>query len=187
MWEVPSRRRDRTCCPAPGGGAAGRELAEVALQAVFLLCGAPWPSACLSPHVSFPPCSSSGDSDAECPQESALRTLAPGPWGSPASSPEPSSPESESGGPGPRPSPVSSREGSPSPPGPNWGSSLPERTLDPSCPSLLEADGTEPSFPEKEEAGEPPQPGEEVKSEGPVRTAEAGAVQPGACLTSAAG
>ncbi|XP_032208622.1 PH and SEC7 domain-containing protein 4 [Mustela erminea] len=128
-----------------------------------------------------------GDSDAECPQESALRTLAPGPWGSPASSPEPSSPESESRGPGPRPSPVSSREGSPSPQGPNWGSSLPERTLDASCPSLLEIDGAEPSFPEREEAGEPPQPGEEVKSEGPARTAEAGAVQPGVCLTSAAG
>ncbi|XP_045835346.1 PH and SEC7 domain-containing protein 4 isoform X2 [Meles meles] len=128
-----------------------------------------------------------GDSDAECPQESALCTLAPGPWGSPASSPEPSSPESESRGPGPRPSPVSSREGSPLPRGPNWGSSLPEQTLDASCPSLLETDGAEPSFPEKEEAGEPPQPGEEVKSEGPAGTAEAGAVQPGACLISAAG
>uniref|UniRef100_A0A452TSP7 Pleckstrin and Sec7 domain containing 4 n=1 Tax=Ursus maritimus TaxID=29073 RepID=A0A452TSP7_URSMA len=125
-----------------------------------------------------------GDSDAECPQESALRTLAPGPWGSPASSPEPSSPESESGGPGPRPSPVSSQEGSPQPRGPHWGSSLPEWTLDASCPSLLETDGAEPSLLEKEEAGETPHPGKEVKSEGPARTPEAGAVQPGARLTS---
>ncbi|XP_045664862.1 PH and SEC7 domain-containing protein 4 isoform X1 [Ursus americanus] len=125
-----------------------------------------------------------GDSDAECPQESALRTLAPGPWGSPASSPEPSSPESESGGPGPRPSPVSSQEGSPQPRGPHWGSSLPEWTLDASRPSLLETDGAEPSLLEKEEAGETPHPGKEVKSEGPARTPEAGAVQPGARLTS---
>ncbi|XP_030874663.1 PH and SEC7 domain-containing protein 4 isoform X1 [Leptonychotes weddellii] len=128
-----------------------------------------------------------GDSDAECPQESALRILAPGPWGSPASSPEPSSPESENRGPGPRPSPVSSREGSPKPRGPHWDSSLPERTLDASRPSLLETGGAEPRFLEKEEAGEAPQPGEEVRSEGPARTPEAGAVQPGARLTSAEG
>ncbi|XP_021553123.1 PH and SEC7 domain-containing protein 4 isoform X4 [Neomonachus schauinslandi] len=48
-------------------------------------------------------------------------------------------------------------------------------------------DGAEPRFLEKEEAGEAPQPGEEVRSEGPARTPEAGAVQPGACLTSAEG
>ncbi|XP_034515398.1 PH and SEC7 domain-containing protein 4 isoform X2 [Ailuropoda melanoleuca] len=125
-----------------------------------------------------------GDSDAECPQESALRTLAPGPWGSPASSPEPSSPESESGGPGPRPSPVSSQESSPQPRSPHWGSSLPEWTLDASRPSLLETDGAEPSLLKKEEAGEAPHPGKEVKSEGPARTPEAGAIQPGARLTS---
>ncbi|XP_025724008.1 PH and SEC7 domain-containing protein 4 isoform X2 [Callorhinus ursinus] len=121
-----------------------------------------------------------GDSDAECLQESALRTLAPGPWGSPASSPEPSSPESENRGPGPRPSPVFSREGSPKPRGPHWDSSLPEPTLDASHPSLLETDRAEPRLLEKEEAGE-------AWSEGPARTPEAGAVQPGACLTSAGG
>ncbi|XP_027978139.1 PH and SEC7 domain-containing protein 4 isoform X2 [Eumetopias jubatus] len=121
-----------------------------------------------------------GDSDAECPQESALRTLAPGPWGSPASSPEPSSPESENRGPGPRPSPVFSREGSPKPRGPHWDSSLPEPTLDASRPSLLETDRAEPRLLEKEEAGE-------AWSEGPARTPEAGAVQPGGCLTSAGG
>ncbi|XP_027479129.1 PH and SEC7 domain-containing protein 4 isoform X2 [Zalophus californianus] len=121
-----------------------------------------------------------GDSDAECPQESALRTLAPGPWGSPASSPEPSSPESENRGPGPRPSPVFSREGSPKPRCPHWDSSLPEPTLDASRPSLLETDRAEPRLLEKEEAGE-------AWSEGPARTPEAGAVQPGACLTSAGG
>nr|XP_035947515.1 PH and SEC7 domain-containing protein 4 isoform X4 [Halichoerus grypus] len=47
--------------------------------------------------------------------------------------------------------------------------------------------GAEPRFLEKEEAGEAPQPGEEVRSEGPARTPEAGAVQPGARLTSAEG
>lgn len=164
----------------PQGGSSWRWPSSL----LSWLCQAPWHSACLVPHVSFPPRSSSGDSDAECPQESALRTLAPGPWGSPASSPEPSSPESESGGPGPRPSPVSSQEGSPQPRGPHWGSSLPEWTLDASRPSLLETDGAEPSLLEKEEAGETPHPGKEVKSEGPARTPEAGAVQPGARLTS---
>ncbi|XP_049508075.1 PH and SEC7 domain-containing protein 4 isoform X2 [Panthera uncia] len=129
-----------------------------------------------------------GDSDAECPQGSAPCTLAPGSPGSPASSPEPSSPESESRGPGPRPSPVSSQEGSPRLWGPHQGSSFPEWTLDASRPSLLETDGAKPSFLEKEEARDAPNPGTEVKSEGPARTPEAGAVvQPGPHLTSTEG
>ncbi|XP_058539344.1 PH and SEC7 domain-containing protein 4 isoform X2 [Neofelis nebulosa] len=129
-----------------------------------------------------------GDSDAECPRGSAPCTLAPGSPGSPASSPEPSSPESESRGPGPRPSPVSSQEGSPRLWGPHQGSSFPEWTLDASRPSLLETDGAKPSFLEKEEARDAPNPGTEVKSEGPARTPEAGAViQPGPHLTSTEG
>lgn len=129
-----------------------------------------------------------GDSDAECPQESAPCTLAPGSPGSPASSPERGSPESESRGPGPRPSPVSSQEGSPRLWGPLQGSSFPEWTLDASRPSLLETDGAKPSFLEKEEARDAPNPGKEVKSEGPARTPEAGAVvQPGPHLTSTEG
>ncbi|XP_060511240.2 PH and SEC7 domain-containing protein 4 isoform X2 [Panthera onca] len=129
-----------------------------------------------------------GDSDAECPQGSAPCTLAPGSPGSPASSPEPSSPESESRGPGPRTSPVSSQEGSPRLWGPHQGSSFPEWTLDASRPSLLETDGAKPSFLEKEEARDAPNPGTEVKSEGPARTPEAGAVvQPGRHLTSTEG
>nr|XP_060511240.1 PH and SEC7 domain-containing protein 4 isoform X2 [Panthera onca] len=129
-----------------------------------------------------------GDSDAECPQGSAPCTLAPGSPGSPASSPEPSSPESESRGPGPRTSPVSSQEGSPRLWGPHQGSSFPEWTLDASRASLLETDGAKPSFLEKEEARDAPNPGTEVKSEGPARTPEAGAVvQPGRHLTSTEG
>ncbi|XP_042788914.1 PH and SEC7 domain-containing protein 4 isoform X2 [Panthera leo] len=129
-----------------------------------------------------------GDSDAEYPQGSAPCTLAPGSPGSPVSSPEPSSPESESRGPGPRPSPVSSQEGSPRLWGPHQGSSFPEWTLDASRPSLLETDGAKPSFLEKEEARDAPNPGTEVKSEGPARTPEAGAVvQPGPHLTSTEG
>lgn len=169
-------------------GRSPREgVCGVAAQAVFLALPGPRPSACLSPHVSFPPCSSSGDSDAECIQKSAPYTLAPGPWGSTASLTEPSSPESEGRGPGPRPSPVSSQEGSPQHQDHHLGSSFPGCILDASCPSLLEPDGTEPSFLEREEAGEAPHPGEEVRSEGPARTAEAGAFQPGTCLTSTEG
>lgn len=188
MWEVTARRRDRTCCPAPGeepwGGSSWRWLPRL----FSWLCRSPLPSVCLSPRVSFTPCSSSGDSDAECPQESAPCTLAPGFPGSPASSPERGSPESESRGPGPRPSPVSSQEGSPRLWGPLQGSSFPEWTLDASRPSLLETDGAKPSFLEKEEARDAPNPGKEVKSEGPARTPEAGAVvQPGPHLTSTEG
>ncbi|XP_008577446.1 PREDICTED: PH and SEC7 domain-containing protein 4 [Galeopterus variegatus] len=106
-----------------------------------------------------------GESDAGCPQEFAPHTLVPGPWGSPASSPEPSSPESESRGPGPRPSPVSSQEGSPQLRRHSSGI-FPKWTLDALHSSLLEMDGTEPSSLEKEEAGEAPNPGDEVKHEG---------------------
>ncbi|XP_068420658.1 PH and SEC7 domain-containing protein 4 isoform X2 [Eschrichtius robustus] len=120
-------------------------------------------------------------------QESAPCTVSPGPWGSPASSPEPSSPESEARGPSPRPSPLSSQEGSPQlwshPPSsvhPTW-------MLDTTSPSFLETDGAEPSSLEKEKAGEAPSPGKEVKSEGPARTAEAGASQPDVLLTSTEG
>ncbi|XP_029793638.1 PH and SEC7 domain-containing protein 4 [Suricata suricatta] len=129
-----------------------------------------------------------GDSDAECPQEPAPCTLAPGLLGSPASSPEPSSPESESRRAGPRPSPVSSQEGSPRLWGHHLGSSFSEWTLDASRPSPLETDGAEPRFLEEEEAGETPNPGKEVRSESPARAPEAGAViQPGAHLTSTEG
>ncbi|XP_057597418.1 PH and SEC7 domain-containing protein 4 isoform X2 [Hippopotamus amphibius kiboko] len=125
-----------------------------------------------------------GDRDAECAQESAPCTVAPGPWGSPASSPEPNSPESEGRGPGPWPSPVSSQEGSPQL---HPGSVLPKWTLGASSPSFLETDGAEPSSLEKEEAGTVPSPEKEVKSESPARTAEAGAGQPDNLLPSTEG
>lgn len=128
-----------------------------------------------------------GDRDAERPQESAPCTLAPGSWGSPAYSPEPGSPEPESRGRSPRPSAVSSQEGSPQLQGHRSGSISPKWTLDASRPSLLETDGAEPSSLEKEEAGEAPNPGKEVKSEGPARTAEAVAIQPDVHLTSVEG
>ncbi|KAF5926105.1 hypothetical protein HPG69_011231, partial [Diceros bicornis minor] len=128
-----------------------------------------------------------GDGDAERPQESAPCTLAPGPWGSPASSPEPGSPEPESGGRSPRPSAVSSQGGSPQLRGRHSSSTFPKWTLDASCSSLVETDGAEPSSLEKEEAREAPNPGKEIKSEGPARTSEAGAVQPDLHLTSAQG
>uniref|UniRef100_A0A8C6CN12 PH and SEC7 domain-containing protein 4 n=1 Tax=Moschus moschiferus TaxID=68415 RepID=A0A8C6CN12_MOSMO len=146
---------------------------------------APWPTACPSPHASFIPCSFSGDKDTECVQESAPCTMAPGhPWGSPASSPEPSSPESGVRGPDSLPSPVSSREGSLQLQGHPPGSVLPEWTLDAPSPSFLETDGAEPGSLETEEAGEAPTQGKEVKLS-PAGTAEAGASQPDACLTSA--
>ncbi|XP_059747746.1 PH and SEC7 domain-containing protein 4 isoform X2 [Bos taurus] len=126
-----------------------------------------------------------GDKDTECVQESAPCTVTPGhPWGSPASSPEPSSPESGVRGPNSLPSPVSSREGSLRLQGHPPGSVLPEWTLDAPSPSFLETDGAEPGSLEKEEAGEAPTQGKEVKLS-PARTAEAGASQPDACLTSA--
>ncbi|KAM9053906.1 PH and SEC7 domain-containing protein 4 isoform 4-T5 [Megaptera novaeangliae] len=139
-----------------------------------------WPQGPLRPQ-------DSGDRHAARAQESAPCTVSPGPWGSPASSPEPSSPESEARGPSPRPSPLSSQEGSlqlcSHPPGsvhPTW-------MLDTTSPSFLETDGAEPSSLEKEKAGEAPSPGKEVKSEGPARTAEAGASQPDVLLTSTEG
>uniref|UniRef100_A0A8D2A1Q7 Pleckstrin and Sec7 domain containing 4 n=1 Tax=Sus scrofa TaxID=9823 RepID=A0A8D2A1Q7_PIG len=128
-----------------------------------------------------------GDRDAECPQGSAPCTETPGSWGSPASSLEPSSPESEGRGPGPQPSPVSSGKGSPQLRSHQPGSELPKWALDASSPSLLETDGAEPHSLETEEAGGTLNLGKEVKSEGPARTAEAGAVQPDVRLTSPEG
>ncbi|KAK2502952.1 hypothetical protein MC885_012957 [Smutsia gigantea] len=124
-----------------------------------------------------------GDWDAEWPQESASCTLVPGLWGSPASSPEPSSPESESRAPGPRPSPASSLEGSPQLQGRHSGNVFPKWTLGASPPSLLETDGAEPSSLEKQETGGAPSPAEEVKNEGPARPTEPRAAQPDADLT----
>lgn len=130
-----------------------------------------------------------GDRDAECPQESAPCTPGPRPWWGPASSPEPSSPESESRGLGPRPSPVSSSswEGSPQPQGCHPSSTFPTWTLDASRLALLETQVAQPRSSETEEAPEAPDPGEEVKSEGPAGTAHAGAVQPDAHLASTGG
>ncbi|XP_023374611.1 PH and SEC7 domain-containing protein 4 isoform X2 [Otolemur garnettii] len=128
-----------------------------------------------------------GDSDAGNPQESALCTLAaPSPWESSASSPDPSSPVSEGTGPGPRPSPASSQEGSPKLQRHSLGTS-PKWTLDASYSSLLETDGSEPSSLEKEEVGEAPSPGEEVRSEGTIRPEKAGGSQPSVHLTPAQG
>ncbi|KAL0620092.1 PH and SEC7 domain-containing protein 4 [Plecturocebus cupreus] len=124
-----------------------------------------------------------GDEEAGHPQESGPCALAPSPSRSPAS-PEPSSPESESRGPGHRPSPASSREGSPQLQHHSSGI-LPKWTLDASHSSLLETDGEEPSSLKKEEAGDAPNPGEEVKSEETVRLAETGNIQPDIHLTSA--
>ncbi|KAL4825156.1 hypothetical protein H8958_015928 [Nasalis larvatus] len=124
-----------------------------------------------------------GETEAGPLQESGP-TLAPSPWRSPASSPEPSSPESESRGPGPRPSPASSQEGSPQLQHHSSGI-LPKWTLDASHSSLLETDGEEPRSLKKEEAGEAPNPGEDVKSEGIARPAETGDIQPDIHLTSA--
>ncbi|XP_004844594.1 PH and SEC7 domain-containing protein 4 isoform X1 [Heterocephalus glaber] len=125
-----------------------------------------------------------GERDARCLQEPATCTFTPSPCGSPVSSSEPGSPESEGRGPGPRPTPVSSQEGSPQlqhhSPGifPKW-------PLDASHPLLLETDGIEPSSPKKEEAGEAPDPGQEVENEGTARIAAG--TQPDVHWTSAEG
>ncbi|XP_042639458.1 PH and SEC7 domain-containing protein 4 [Orycteropus afer afer] len=118
-----------------------------------------------------------GHSDAECLQDSATCTLARCSWGTPDSSPEPSSPESESRGPGPWPTPVSSQEGSPQLPRHHSGSIFPKWTLDASHLSLLEKAEVETSSLEKEEARGTSSPEEEVKREDPVSTEEAKAVQ----------
>ncbi|KAM5317203.1 PH and SEC7 domain-containing protein 4 isoform 3-T3 [Glossophaga mutica] len=125
--------------------------------------------------------------DAECPQEPAPCTLPPGPWWGPDSSPERSSPESESRCPSPRPGPVSSPEGRPQPQSCHPSSLFPTWTLKTSCPSLLETDRAKPGSLEREEAGEAPAPGEEVKSEGPTGTTSTRAVQPAVHLTSSGG
>ncbi|XP_071064792.1 PH and SEC7 domain-containing protein 4 isoform X2 [Dasypus novemcinctus] len=103
-----------------------------------------------------------GSQDRGRPQEAATGILAPGPWGSPASSPE-----SESRG--PSPSPVSPQEGSPRPQHPEPG-----QMLEAPHPLVLEADGAEPSASEEEEAGDGAQ---SERSESPVRSEEAVAVQ----------
>ncbi|XP_029087798.1 PH and SEC7 domain-containing protein 4 isoform X2 [Monodon monoceros] len=139
-----------------------------------------WPQGPLRPQ-------DRGDRHVECAQESAPCAVSPGPRGSPASSSEPSSPESEARGPSPRPSPLSSQEGSPQLWSHHPGSVLPTWMLDTSSPSFLETDGAEPTSLEKEKAGEAPSPGKEVKSEGPAGTAEAGARQPDVLLTSTEG
>lgn len=112
--------------------------------------------------ASLTPCSSSGDRHAECPQESAPSTSAASPWGGPAPYPDPSSPESDSRGPGSRPSSESSPEGSPRPWGQQAGSILPMWTPDAPRPSLLETGGAEPSSLERAA----PESGGDVKSEG---------------------
>ena len=144
----------------------------------------PRPFSCLLPCARLTSCSSSDEREGGHSQKSLPCTLAPCPWRSPASSPEPSSPESESRGPGPRPSPASSQEGSPQLQHHSSGI-LPKWTLDASQSSLLETDGEQPSSLKKEEAGEALKPGEEVKSEGTARPAETGDVQPDIHLTSA--
>lgn len=159
MWEVSAQRRDRTCCPAQGG-APGRGLRR-RQRAVLALPGPLALSLLLSP-ASLTLWSSSGDRDAECPQESAPCTSAPGPWRGPAHLPELSSPESESRGPSPRSSP----EGSLRPWGRHTCSISPTCTPDTPRPSLLEMDGAEPSSLEREEAREAPEPREDVKNEG---------------------
>ena len=169
----------------PREGSGQGELLEVADQAVLLAL--PGPLAFSSLGASLTPRLSSGDRDVDCPQGSAPCTETPGSWGSPASSLEPSSPESEGRGPGPQPSPVSSGEGSPQLRSHQPGSELPKWALDASSPSLLETDGAEPHSLETEEAGGTLNLGKEVKSEGPARTAEAGAVQPDVRLTSPEG
>ncbi|XP_067560515.1 PH and SEC7 domain-containing protein 4 isoform X1 [Pseudorca crassidens] len=139
-----------------------------------------WPQGPLRPQ-------DRGDRRAECAQESAPCTVSPGPRGSPASSSEPSSPESEARGPSPRPSPLSSQEGSPQLWGRHRGSVLSTWMLGTSSPSFLETDGAAPTSLEREKAGEAPSPGKEVKSDGPAGTAEAGARQPDVLLTSTEG
>ncbi|KAM8785248.1 LOW QUALITY PROTEIN: PH and SEC7 domain-containing protein 4 [Rhynchonycteris naso] len=128
-----------------------------------------------------------GDRDAECPQESAPCITAPVPCRDPASSPEPSSRQSESRSPRPRPSPMSSREGSPQPQSCHTSGISPTSTLVVSLPALLERDGPKPSSLEREEAGEAQDPEEEVESKGPSGTADAGAVQVAVGLTSTGG
>lgn len=127
-----------------------------------------------------------GEPDARCPQEPTACTFTPSPCGSPASSSEPGSPVSKGRGPGPMPTPVSSQEGSPQlqhhSPGifPKW-------PLNASHPLLLEIDGIEPSSLKKEEAGEAPDPEQEVESEGTARIALAAGVQPNIHWTSTEG
>nr|XP_023412783.1 PH and SEC7 domain-containing protein 4 [Loxodonta africana]XP_023412784.1 PH and SEC7 domain-containing protein 4 [Loxodonta africana]XP_023412785.1 PH and SEC7 domain-containing protein 4 [Loxodonta africana]XP_023412786.1 PH and SEC7 domain-containing protein 4 [Loxodonta africana] len=181
---------DRAWACESGHLGSGPSPATHPVQPWAMLCpegwqteeGSSWPQVPLSSQ-------DTGETDAERLQDSATCTLAPGPRGSPASSPQPSSPESESRAPGPWPSPVSSQEGSPQLPHHHSSSIFPKGTLDASHLSLLETDGAEPSSLEKKEAREAPSPGEEVKSEDEdaVRTKEARAAQQDVHSTSAEG
>ncbi|XP_075419239.1 PH and SEC7 domain-containing protein 4 [Tenrec ecaudatus] len=107
--------------------------------------------------------------------------------GSPASSPEYSLPESESGGLGPWPSPVASQEGSPELPHQHLDGVFPKWTLDASHLPCLEAGGAEPPSLERGEAREPLCPEEAVKNEDTARGEESSAVQPDARSASTEG
>nr|XP_020013602.1 PH and SEC7 domain-containing protein 4 isoform X2 [Castor canadensis] len=118
------------------------------------------------------------------PQEPTPFTLAPGPWGSPASSSEPSSPESETRGHSPTLSPASSQEGSPQLQHHNIS---PKWPLDSSHHLLVETDVTESSSQKKKEAEEAPNSGQEVKRESTAKTAEAVGTQSDVHLSSSEG
>lgn len=124
------------------------------------------------------PGSSLGEETASCPSASVLSTSTPGPWGSPASSPEPSSPESVSRNSSARPSPLTSGQGSPQLQSPYQDHGTPRRTLDAPCPVFLTTDGTELSSQDTEEAEEAIDPCTELTSEDPASTIGTGASQP---------
>ncbi|CAO2598481.1 PH and SEC7 domain-containing protein 4 [Lemmus lemmus] len=121
-----------------------------------------------------------GEKDAGCFQEPIPCTLAS--WGSQASSLEPSCPESEGRGSGPRPCPVSSQEGSPQV---QLHSS--KRPQDVSHSLLLEKDESELSSLKIEETEETPNLRQEAECEDPARTEEASAAWHHVHLTSTEG
>lgn len=121
-----------------------------------------------------------GERDAGCFQEPMPCTSAP--WGSQASSLEPSCPESQDRSSGPRSSQVSSQEGSPQVElhSPKW-------PQDASHPLLLEKDESELSSLKKEETEEAPNLRQETECADPARTEEASATWHRVRSTSAEG
>ncbi|XP_042526874.1 PH and SEC7 domain-containing protein 4 [Dipodomys spectabilis] len=110
-----------------------------------------------------------GEKNAGHLQEPVPCTLAPGPWGSQASLPEPSGPVSEVRDLGSGAIPVSSQESSPQLQNHSPGN-FPKWPPDALYPLLLEMNRAESGSQKKEEAEETPDPNQEVKREDTART-----------------
>nr|XP_045004192.1 PH and SEC7 domain-containing protein 4 isoform X1 [Jaculus jaculus]XP_045004193.1 PH and SEC7 domain-containing protein 4 isoform X1 [Jaculus jaculus]XP_045004194.1 PH and SEC7 domain-containing protein 4 isoform X1 [Jaculus jaculus] len=126
-----------------------------------------------------------GERDTGHPQEPAPCTLAPSLCGSVDSSLQPTCPDPEGTGVGPRSSPVSFQD-SPQVQCPS-SSLFPKGPLNASFSWLMEENGSEPSDLKKEETGDSSNPRQEARNGGTARTEEIIALQPHINLSSTEG